>query len=81
MKEHTDKVAGTGSDSVCLANGGKKAEISVTDGESSVGELVAKIERQCEIIGDLLVTNERLRHRLRSIEYSTQASSARHSNL
>jgi hypothetical protein len=77
MKEHT----GTGSDSVCLANGGKKGEIRVTEGESSISELIAKIERQCEIIGDLLVTNERLRHRLHSIEYSTQSSSTRRSNL
>jgi hypothetical protein len=81
MKEHTDTIAGTGSDSVCLANGGKKGQISVTDGESSISELMAKIERQCAIIGDLLVTNEELRHRLRSIEYSAQSSSTRHSNL
>ena len=37
MKEHT----GTGSDSVCLANGGKKGEIRVTEGESSISELIA----------------------------------------
>jgi hypothetical protein len=81
MKEHTETMAGPGANSVYLASRGKKGEISVTDGESSISELMARIERQCEIIGDLLVTNEQLRHRLRSIEYSAQASSTQHSKL
>ena len=68
MKEHTETMAGAGAN-------------SVTDGESSISELMARIERQCEIIGDLLVTNEHLRHRLRSIEYSAQARSTQHSKL
>jgi hypothetical protein len=74
MKEHALTMIGRGRGGMCLANGWKNTEIGMAHHETSVNELIAKVERQCEIIGDLLVKNEQLRSRLRRAEHSTQSS-------
>jgi hypothetical protein len=68
MKEHGVTTIGGGAGSLCLANGLQKAGAGVANPEASMSELVARIERQCEIIGDLLAKNEQLRNHLRRIE-------------
>lgn len=45
-----------------------------TDPETSRSELIAKIERQCQIIADLLLKNEQMRNRLDRLEHGTQRS-------
>lgn len=79
MNDHAVTIIDGGVGGVCPANGWKKTGISVAHPETSMSELIAKIERQCEIIGDLLAKNEQLRNRLRRIEHSTQSSPAQHS--
>jgi hypothetical protein len=81
MKEHAVTIIDGGLGGVCLANGWKKTGISVAHPDSSMSELIARIERQCEIIGDLLVKNEQLRSRLRRLEHSTPSSHAQHSEF
>jgi hypothetical protein len=81
MKEHAVIINNGGLGGVCLASGWKRTAISAAHPDSSMSELIAKIERQCEIIGDLLVKNEQLRNRLRRIEPSTQSSPGQHSGL
>jgi len=49
--------------------------------ETSTSELISRIERQREIICDLLVKNEHLRNRLRQIERGTRSNQARHGEI
>jgi hypothetical protein len=65
---------------VCLAKGWKTTG-SVAHPDASINELIASIERQREIIGDLLVKNEQLRNRLRRVEHYTPSSPAQHSEF
>ena len=81
MKEHAVTIIDGGLGGVCLANGWKKTGISVAHSETSTSELIARIERQREIIGDLLGKNEQLRNRLRRIEHNTQSIPARPSEF
>jgi hypothetical protein len=70
MKEHGITMIGGGPGSLCLANRLQKAGAGVANPEASMIELMARVERQCEIIGDLLAKNEQLRNELRRIEHS-----------
>jgi hypothetical protein len=70
MKEHAVTMIGSGPGSLCLANRLQKAGAGVTNPESSMSELIARVERQSEIICDLLAKNEQLRNQLRRIEHS-----------
>lgn len=81
MKEHAVTIIDRGLGGVCLANGWKNTGISVAHPETSTSELIARIERQRQIIGDLLVKNEQLRNRLRRIEHNTQSSPAQHNEF
>lgn len=78
MKEHVVTIIDSGMDS---ANGWKKTGISVAHPAASMSELIASIERQREIIGELLVKNEQLRNRLRGVEHNTPSSRAQHSEF
>jgi hypothetical protein len=70
MKEHGLTIIGGGPGSLRPANGLEKAGDGVANPETSMSELMARVERQCEIIGDLLAKNEQLRNKLRRIEHS-----------
>jgi hypothetical protein len=76
MKEHGVTIVSGGQGSLCLANRWQKAGAGVANPETSLSELMARVERQYEIIGDLLAKNEQLRNRLRRIEHSTQSNPA-----
>jgi hypothetical protein len=78
MKEHVVTIIDSG---VGPAAGWKKAGISVAHPAAPVSELIARIERQREIIGDLLVKNEQLRNKLRRTEHNTPSSPAQPSEL
>jgi hypothetical protein len=49
--------------------------------EAPHSELIAKIERQCEIIADLLMKNELLRNRLGRVDNSAQSVNAQCNEL
>jgi hypothetical protein len=61
---------GDGPGSPCPANRLQKAGGGVANPETSMSELIARVERQYQIIGDLLAKNEQLRNELRRIEHS-----------
>jgi hypothetical protein len=63
-------IIGDGPGSLCPANRLQKAGAGVANPETSMSELIERVERQCEIIGDLLAKNEQLRNQLRRIEHS-----------
>ncbi len=76
MREHAVTIIDGGLGGVCLANRWKTTGVNVAHPDASMNELIARIERQREIIGDLLAKNEQLRNRLRRMEHTTQSSPA-----
>ena len=74
MREHAVAIIDGGVGKVCLGNGWKTTAINVAHPDASMNDLIARIERQREIIGDLLVKNEQLRNRLRRMEHNSQSS-------
>ncbi len=81
MKEHTVSIIDREPGGLCLAFGLQNPGAGAAKPETSMSELMAKVERQCEIIGDLLVKNEQLRNQLRRIEHSIPANPGQHNEL
>ena len=81
MKEHTRSIIDSDPGGLCLAFGWQNPGAGAAKPETSMSDLLAKVERQSEIIGDLLVKNEQLRNQLRRIEHSTPANPGQDNEL